>query len=94
MAEEEKKQKRATCKKRHLQDERKRVQNKAHRSKLKTAYKAFLASLKGDDAKKRMDAYGSLSSLLDKGVNKGVFKKNKASRLKARMSARLTTQAA
>ena len=94
MAEEEKKQKRATCKKRHLQDERKRVQSKAHRSRMKTAYKTFLTSLKNEDAKKRIDAYAELSSILDKGVNKGIFKKNKSSRLKARMSARLKAQAA
>jgi len=94
MAEEGKKQKRATCKKRHLQDERKRMQNKAYRSKMKTAYKAFLTSLNNADIKIQMDAYSSISSLLDKGVNKGIFKKNKASRLKARMSAKMAVKAA
>ena len=91
---EEKKVKVATAKKRQLQDMRKRVQNKAYRSEVKTAYKAFLTSLKQKDTEKQMSAFSSLASLVDKGVNKGIFKLNKASRVKARMSARLQAKQA
>jgi small subunit ribosomal protein S20 len=91
---EQKKVKLATAKKRQLQDTRKRVQNKGYRSEVKTAYKAFLASLKQQDKEVQMGAFSSLASLVDKGVNKGIFKLNKASRVKARMSARLQAKQA
>jgi small subunit ribosomal protein S20 len=86
---EEKKVKKATALKRQEQSEKKRVQNKAFRSKVRTAFKGFLTSLSQKDTKKQIDAFSEIASLLDKGVNKGIFKKNKASRLKARMSVRL-----
>ncbi len=84
-----KKQKRPTPQKRQLQSERSRVQNKALRSRLRTSVKAFLDSIKSGNKDQQMKCYSEVSSLVDKGVNKGVFKKNKASRVKARLSARL-----
>lgn len=84
-----KKVKVATAKKRHLQDARKRLQNRSYRSEVRTAYKAFLSSLKQGDKSVQVAAFSKLSSLVDKGVNKGLFKLNKASRVKARMSVRL-----
>ena len=90
---EEKKVKKATALKRQEQSERKRIQNKAFRSKVRTAFKGFLSSVNEKDAKKQMVSFAEVSSLLDKGVNKGIFKKNKASRLKARMSVRIQAAA-
>lgn len=86
---ENKKVKRPTSQKREEQNERKRQANKAIRSRLRTSAKAFLASLKTADKQKIMASFAEISSLVDKGVNKGVFKLNKASRVKARLSARL-----
>lgn len=86
---ENKKVKRPTSQKREMQNERKRQENKAIRSRLRTTVKAFLESVKAADKQKQKACYAEISSLVDKGVNKGVFKLNKASRVKARLAARL-----
>ena len=92
-AKEEKKVKKATALKRQEQSEKKRIQNKAFRSKVRSSLKGFITSLSQKDGQKQMAAFSEVSSLLDKGVNKGIFKMNKASRLKARMSIRLQAAA-
>ncbi len=86
---DDKKVKRPTAQKRHVQDERKRMQNKAYRSSVKTALKTFFAALNQNDQAKKMEAFNNLASMVDKGVNRGIFKSNKAGRIKARMSIRL-----
>jgi small subunit ribosomal protein S20 len=86
---ETKKAKRPTSQKRQLQNERCRLQNRAVRSRLKTSLKSFLDSVKQGDKQKQMASFSEISSLVDKGVNKGVFTKNKASRVKARLSLRI-----
>ena len=87
--EETKKVKRPTSQKREEQNDEKRLRNKAFRSRVKTALKGFLQSLKQADAKVRIACFSELASLVDKGVNKGVFTKNKANRVKQRLAARL-----
>lgn len=76
--------------KRMQQNERKRVRNMSFRSKTKTAVKRFLVSVEG----KTQDAAELLSeatSLLHKGVSKGIFHKNTASRTIAKLSKKLQT---
>ncbi len=82
-------QKRPTPQKRQLQNEKRRDANKALRSRLRTSVKAFLTSVKSGNKAEQMKCFSEVSSIVDKGVNKGAFKKNKASRVKARLSARL-----
>jgi small subunit ribosomal protein S20 len=79
--------KRPTALKRDLQSERARVRNKAFRSQVSTAIKAA-SEAKGDSQK-----LSAVYSLMDKGVKKGVFKQNKAARLKSRITKRLAVQA-
>ena len=86
---EVKKVKRLTPLKRQDQNDKRRVQNKALRSRLRSTVKAFLDSLKKGTKEEQMACFSEVSSLVDKGANKGVFKKNKASRVKARLTARL-----
>jgi small subunit ribosomal protein S20 len=88
--EETKKVKRPTSQKREEQNTRKRLSNKAYRSKVKTALKGFLQSLKQADVKVRMACFSELASLVDKGVNKGIFTKNKANRVKQRLATKLS----
>lgn len=85
----EAKAKRPTSQKREIQNEKRRVENKAFRSRVRTSLKAFLEAVKSGNKQNQMSAYSEISSLVDKGVNKGVFKKNKAGRVKARLSARI-----
>lgn len=86
---EEKKERRPQAKKRDLQNEKRRLRNRSYRSSVRTAVREFEEVLaKGDkDAIKK--SLNNVYSLMDKGVQRGVFKLNKASRTKARMSARL-----
>ena len=80
-------EKRPTSQKRELQSEKRRIRNKAVRSEIKSAIKlARQACLQGDKDKK-YEAMKTVHSLVDKAVNKGVFKRNKASRLKSRLTA-------
>lgn len=77
-----------TAKKRDLQNEKRRILNKAFRSKVSTSIKAL--SEQGADLKARLsDVY----SLMDKGVKKGVFTQNKASRFKSRITRRFAVKA-
>lgn len=84
-----KKTKRPTPQKRQDQNEKRRVQNKALRTRFRSTLKGFLDALKGGNKEKLLASFSEVSSLVDKGVNKGVFKKNKAARVKSRLTARL-----
>ncbi len=80
--------KRPTPLKRDLQNEKRRLQNKAFKSQVRTAVRAFEETLeKGDKAlvQQRLD---TVYSLMDKGVKNGVYKLNKSSRTKSRLAAR------
>lgn len=74
--------------KRMRQNEQRRMRNISFQSKVKTAVKRYLsaAEAKSEDAEALLK---SATSLLHKGVSKGVFHKNTASRTIARLSKRL-----
>jgi small subunit ribosomal protein S20 len=55
---------------------------------VRTAVRSFEESLPKGDDKIIAEHLKSVCSLMDKGVQKGVFKLNKASRTKSRMTAR------
>lgn len=76
--------------KRMRQNEERRVRNMSFKSRVKTAVKRFLSASesKSEDAEALLR---SAASLLDKGVSKGIFHKNTASRTVARLSKRLPT---
>ena len=83
MAEEkkaEKKTRRPTPLKRELQNQRKRLANRSFRASVSTAVR----SLKDAPSKEKLDL---IYSLVDKAVKRGIFKPNKASRLKSRLTA-------
>jgi len=95
MAKEEaqkKKVKRPSAQKRDLQAGKARLRNRAYTSKVKTAIRSYDESLSkegGNSQEKLQTVY----SLMDTGVKKGVFKQNKASRTKSRLSTRKATKA-
>jgi small subunit ribosomal protein S20 len=97
MAKEETKKatkvKRPTPLKRDIQNEKRRLQNKSFKSGVRTAVRKFEEALpKGDQAtiKQNLD---EVYSMMDKGVKRGIFKLNKASRTKARLTARAFAKA-
>lgn len=72
--------KRPTPLKRDIQNEKKRLQNRSFRASVMTAIRAL-------DGK---DKLGEIYSLVDKGVKRGIFKANKAARIKSRLTARVS----
>ena len=84
----EKKVKRPQAIKRDIQSERRRVANKTFRSSVRTAIRSFEETLGQGDASSSKEKLNEVYSLMDKGVKRGVFKLNKASRTKARLTAR------
>lgn len=87
--EEAKKTKRATTVKRQMQSERKRLCNKADRTRVKSHVKSFLGDIAAKKTESAVTSLQEIYSIVDKAVKKGVYKKNKGSRIKARMAARL-----
>lgn len=88
---EEKKVKRPSAQKRAIQSEKHRIRNKTYKSSVRTAIRRFEDSVtKGDQAAVK-EQLSEVYGLMDKGVKKGIFKLNKASRTKARLTARAAT---
>ncbi len=85
--EEGKKTKRTSAKKREIQDQRKRLQNRAFRSEVRSMIKQFRDCVESKDSEKQKACLASVYSLVDKGVNRAIFKRNKANRIKARLTA-------
>jgi small subunit ribosomal protein S20 len=80
--------------KRDIQGEKRNLRNRAYRAKVRTAVVSLESSMNesGADAAVKTKL-SDLFSLMDKGVKKGVFKKNKADRTKSRFYARTLKKA-
>lgn len=78
------KQKRASSEKRVLTSEKKKLINKSFKSQAKTVFRKFQDSLKTDDSTVVLQALNEVYSMADRGVKRGVFKLNQASRIKSR----------
>lgn len=81
--------KRASAKKREMQDQKRRLQNRSFRSQVRSTIKQFRESVASGDKEKQKAVLTSVYSLVDKGVNRSIFKRNKANRIKARLTAYL-----
>lgn len=90
--EEVKKVKRPTALKRDIQNEKRRLINKAFKSKVRTAVRGFEESLTKGEPEAIKDKLNEVYSLMDKGVKKGIYKINKASRTKSRLTARVAAK--
>ena len=87
MADEKKKQsKLPTALKRRKQDLKKALVNKVVKSKIHTARVKFAAAT---DTESKNTLLKALFSLVDKAAKRGVYKKNKANRLKSRLHAKV-----
>ena len=87
MAKEDKKpKKRPTAEKRLIQNKKRREENKQFVSRIRTSIRRFLeANQKGEGVQETLN---TVYSMVDKGVKKGLMKKNKGSRIKARLTAK------
>jgi small subunit ribosomal protein S20 len=87
MAKEEKKPtKRPTALKRDLRNNTLRLINKSFKSKARTVVKSFEDVIKTKDKDRIQAALSDVYSIVDRGVKSGVYKRNKAARIKARLS--------
>ena len=73
--------------KRLRQNERRRMTNKSHLSFVRKSIKAFKAL---DDSEVTRENFSSVTSDIDKSVNKGIMHHRKAARLKSRLSRKVT----
>lgn len=71
--------------KRILTNEKSRLRNKAVKSELKTAVRAFREAAASGDTEKAQEALKHASRKLDKAVSKGVIHKNQAANRKSAM---------
>ncbi|NGX39818.1 MAG: 30S ribosomal protein S20 [Chlamydiae bacterium] len=91
MAEEKKQEKKKcpTAKKRDIQNEKQRIRNRAFKSRVKTAVRSFEKDITEKNAEGAKTGLSALYALLDKGVKKNIFKRNKVARLKSKFSSRI-----
>lgn len=76
-------------KKRALQDYKKRLNNRSKLSSIRTYTKNFLKLINLKKLDKAAENLNYLISKIDKSVNKGIFKKKKANRLKQKLNLKL-----
>lgn len=84
--EEKKKKKCPTAQKRIKQSKKKQAVNRSFKSRVRTAIRSFESALSSNEEEKKQEAISAVYRLMDKGVKKGVYKLNKAARIKSRLS--------
>jgi small subunit ribosomal protein S20 len=80
--------------KRIRQNEKRNARNQHNASRLKTEVRKLKRALDGNDAASAKDLLKPTISVVDKSVQKGVLKKNTASRIKSRLTRRVRSLAA
>ncbi len=83
------KAKKPTALKRDEQSIKRNLRNRSFKSKVTTAVRAFEESLSKKDGASAKTKLNDVYSLMDKGVKKGIYKMNKAGRVKSRLDARV-----
>ncbi|MGR9037795.1 MAG: 30S ribosomal protein S20, partial [Gammaproteobacteria bacterium] len=71
------------------QAEKSRIRNAGQRSNLRTFIKKVIAAVNAGDKEKALAAYQTAVPIIDSAVNKGIIHKNKASRSKSRLNAKV-----
>lgn len=72
--------------KRNLTNEKKRLQNAAFKSSIKTAIKKFEVAVQNKNVEEAKTNFNLANKKLDKALAKGLFHKNKVSRIKSHIS--------
>ncbi|NGX60705.1 MAG: 30S ribosomal protein S20 [Chlamydiae bacterium] len=83
MTEEKKKNKRPTAQKRDIRNEKRRVINKSFKSEVRTTMRTFEGAWKNQDKEKTEEILKMVYRMVDKCVKRGIYKPNKAARIKA-----------
>ncbi len=82
----DKKVKRPTALKRNEQSLCRNAKNRSYKAKVSTAIRSFQDALSKKDETVTKTKLNDIFSLVDKGVKTGVYKMNKAGRVKSRLS--------
>lgn len=82
---ESKSSKRSSAKKREIQDKERRLRSRAFRSRIRTAVRSFRENVQTEKKEENKAKLAEIFSLVDKGVNKAVLKRNAANRVKSRL---------
>ena len=83
----------ASARKRARQTDKRRLHNQALRSRMRTYIKTVLAAVASGNKEGAASAYKSAVPFIDSAVSKGLIHKNKASRSKSRLNARVKSMA-
>lgn len=84
--EEGKKVRRPSALKRDLQAQRANLRNRAYKAKVNTVMRSLKEAVEKKETALIGTHINAVYSLMDKGVKTGIYKLNKASRVKARVS--------
>lgn len=84
--EKSKKVKRPTAKKRNLQSLKIKTHNRSFKASVATSIRSLKDSVSKNEKDSTKTKLNAVYSLIDKGVKKGIMKKNKADRVKSQMS--------
>jgi small subunit ribosomal protein S20 len=74
-----------SAQKRHRQSEKRRIRNKIIKTKVRNLTKVFMDSVSKSKKDEAESNFKSLSSLLDRAYQKGVYKRNNTARKKSRL---------
>lgn len=72
--------------KKHRRDERRRLRNRAHRSRLKTQVKKLRRALEAGDVDSARRMLSATAALADRTAKLGVVHRNAAARIKSRLA--------
>lgn len=75
--------------KRHRQSRKRRVRNKAAKSRVHSAKRKLLAAIKSNDVQAAEGAFSEVTKLIDTATGKGVYHQNTAARTKSRLHHKL-----
>jgi small subunit ribosomal protein S20 len=79
----------ASAKKRHRQNLRNRDRNRVAKSQLKSQVRKVLEAIESGDSARAGEALRTVASVADKAASSKKIHRNKAARIKSRLSARL-----
>lgn len=77
--------------KRHRQSQKRRLRNRAVRSKVHTETRKFSEAFEQNDKKAAVEHFDAVKRLIDSAVGKGVVHKNTAARTKSRLRKKLNS---
>ncbi len=80
--------------KRNRQNERRNLQNKMIRGKVRTEIKKFLSAIENNDKEKAQSSLKNVDSLIDSAAGKGLYHQNTAARTKSRLHKKLNALSA